>query len=205
MVKVLGKNLHYYEQNDVARDKVLKQVTVFVTVAQTRHVIKHILDDFTSCNICSTILQFPPRYYNFLHDFTISSTILQFPPRFYNFLHDFTKWATILATSSTIVYPNWWLHDFTIFDTMHSPSMFLLYMATIYSRQWYGTGTSTILQISPRDITISSTILLCTCMSLTMSHKHMTGIHDHMIISCTSLHFSQMICDRIISWGMLLV
>ena len=33
MVKVLtmGKNLHYYGQNDVSRNKVLKQVTVFVT------------------------------------------------------------------------------------------------------------------------------------------------------------------------------
>ena len=33
MVKVLtmGKNLHYDGQNDVARDKVLKQLTVFVT------------------------------------------------------------------------------------------------------------------------------------------------------------------------------
>ena len=36
MVKVLtmGKNLHYYGQNDVARDKVLKQVTVFVTAKE---------------------------------------------------------------------------------------------------------------------------------------------------------------------------
>ena len=36
MVKVLtmGKNLHYYGQDDVARDKVLKQVTVFVTAKQ---------------------------------------------------------------------------------------------------------------------------------------------------------------------------
>ena len=40
MVKVLtmGKNLHYHGQNDVARDKVFKQVTVFVTAKE------HILD-----------------------------------------------------------------------------------------------------------------------------------------------------------------
>ena len=87
------------------------------TVAQTRHFIKHLLHDFTKhllhdFTISSTILQFPPRFYNFLHDFTkhllhdftisstilqnICSTILQFPPRFYNFLHDFTISSTIL-------------------------------------------------------------------------------------------------------------
>ena len=54
---------------------------------------KHLLHDFT---ISSTILQFPPRFYNFLHDFTISSTILQFPPRFYNFLHEFAISSTML-------------------------------------------------------------------------------------------------------------
>ena len=36
MVKVLtmGKNLHYYGQDDVARDKILNQVTVFVTATK---------------------------------------------------------------------------------------------------------------------------------------------------------------------------
>ena len=72
------------------------------TVAQTRHFIKHLLHDFT---ICSTILQFAPRFYNLLHDFTICSTILQFAifstilqfaPRFYNLLHDFIICSTIL-------------------------------------------------------------------------------------------------------------
>ena len=115
------------------------------TVAQTRHFIKHLLHDFTKhllhdFTISSTILQFPPRYYNFLHDFTISSTILQFPPRFYNFLHDFTKHLLHDFTKHL-------LHDFTISSTI---------LQNI---------CSTILQFSPRfynflhDFTIFSTIL----------------------------------------------
>ena len=55
--------------------------------------MEKLFHDFT---ICSTILQFAPRFYNLLHDVTICSTILQFALRFYNLLHDFTICSTIL-------------------------------------------------------------------------------------------------------------
>ena len=94
-------------------------------MAQTRHFIKHLLHDFT---ICSTILQFAPRFYNLqfsprfynlLHDFTICSTILQFAPRFYNLLHDFIICST-LTIFSTILQPLFYnlLHSFTICSTI---------------------------------------------------------------------------------------
>ena len=131
------------------------------TVAQTRHFIKHLLQDFTKhllhdFTISSTILQFPPRFYNFLHDFTISSTILQFSPRFYNFLHDITISSTILQFPPRFYN---FLHDFTIFSTI------LQFPPRFYNFLHDFTISSTILQFSPRfynfhhDFTISSTIL----------------------------------------------
>ena len=135
-----------------------------ITVAQTRHFIKHLLHDFTKTfaprfynflhdfTISSTILQFPPRLYNFLHDFTIFSTILQFSPRYYNFLHDITISSTILQFPPRFYN---FLHDFTISSTI-VPKHLLHDFTNI---------CSTILQFPPRfynflhDFTIFSTIL----------------------------------------------
>ena len=91
---------HDHRPSNTVHFPALMQFYNEATVAQTRHFIKHLLHDFTKhllhdFTISSTILQFPPRFYNFLHDFTIFATILQFPPRFYNFLHDFTISSTI--------------------------------------------------------------------------------------------------------------
>ena len=74
----------------------------------TRHFIKHLLHDFTKhllhdFTISSTILQFPPRFYNFSNDFTISSTILQFPPRYYNFLHDLPCKCMVMACKCMVI------------------------------------------------------------------------------------------------------
>ena len=131
---------------EVQREEGSERIAVCTTVAQTRHFIKHLLHDFTKhllhdFTISSTILQFPPRFYNFLHDFTISSTILQFPPRFYNFLHDFTISSTILQFPPRFYN---FLHDFTISSTiLQFPPRFyhFLHDFTIFS---------TILQFPPR-------------------------------------------------------
>ena len=84
------------------------------TVAQTRHFIIHLLHNFT---ICSTILQFAPRFYNLLHDFTICSTILQFAPRLYNLLHDLANCKIV----SLYIY--FWcqkVSDFNIWDMLNN-------------------------------------------------------------------------------------
>ena len=145
-----SKSDHFERSYEVLKTKFSK-ISANITVAQTRHFIKHLLHDFTKhllhdFTISSTILQFTPRYYNFLHDFTISSTILQFPPRFYNLLHDFTKHLLHDFTKHL-------LHDFTISSTIlqFSPRFYnFLHDFTIFS---------TILQFSPRYYKIVEQII----------------------------------------------